>query len=101
MPKVFLPTIECAACGGSGRVQLPDHLLRTLLIVKAAKAGVVACEVAAQLDFDGHTIAISSNAASNRLSALLELGFVHRQREGKTWVYKPKALKMVGPKEAK
>lgn len=75
--------MACPRCG-VGRIPIPDHLFRTLTIIrhlKRASATQVHGEASERLVV---------GAINNRLSKLHRLGFLTRRREGRAWIYSVK-----------
>lgn len=74
--------ITCSACCGRGVVKLPDHLVRTLAVLKKLRKATVPQIKRLMKDKIGFT------AFNNRLETLLQYGMVARERNGKAWVYR-------------
>ena len=78
------PLIPCSHCFGSGKVELPEHLLKVLEMVFKHRR-VSAPEV---LRMIGGRSGVT--AMNNRLEDLRRLGLVIRERTGNAWYYSPK-----------
>lgn len=81
MPSVKVPVMPCPTCQTEGYIALSDGLEFTLNEV-VSTPWVSASEL-----LDRHT-GISVTAINNRLEHLRELGFLIRQRRGKSWIYR-------------
>lgn len=80
------PTIPCPSCKGRGFVKLSPRLSKVLKAVVAGHG--VAREVVSAMGYNGSVTAIN-----NALEELRALKLVSRKRgEGKTWVYRVKAV---------
>jgi hypothetical protein len=85
--SVKTPKIPCPKCKGNGRVDMGKELLQTLDLVKTFEKNgedATAPEIHLLL---GDPYLSSTTAINNRLNDLVALGFLTRERHGKTWVY--------------
>jgi len=71
-------TMACPKCAGTGRIELPRVLQEVLTCF--ARASWSAAEMS-------HYLAIAQTAANNRLELLRKLGFLRREKQGRTWYY--------------
>ena len=76
--------VSCKACAGKGSVELPEHLVQMLAILRGGPP-LSAPEVYLRtLDRE----AFGVTAINQRLEDLRGLGLVERERRGKTYFYK-------------
>jgi hypothetical protein len=74
--------IDCPNCAGSGKVNLPDHLVRTLGVLRKLKRAT-APQIKRLMDDP-----VGFSAFNERLETLLIYGMVARERNGRAWVYR-------------
>lgn len=73
----------CHKCGGTGKIELPEGLQETLKIVTAMKrATAVDVQKRSQ-----NGAAFHPTAFNNRLTDLVALGLLTRERAGRVWIY--------------
>lgn len=79
------PLIVCNCCDGKGMVEMSDELVATLRAARKLK-NITAVAVAKELGWSG-----SPTAINNRLSDLVDAGFLSRRKNG--WIVEYTILK--------
>jgi len=74
------PNITCRTCHGSGETPLSDEYMETLSVVKRLPGKSSA-------DFLAALPHVKMAALCNRLTDLMQMGFVTRERKGKFYYY--------------
>lgn len=74
--------IDCHSCAGSGKVKLPDHLFRTLSVLRKIRKATAPQLKKLMKDPIGFT------GFNERLDTLYLYGLVARERNGRSWVYR-------------
>jgi len=80
--KSVAPKVPCPTCTGTGQIDLPDHLVRTLAVLRKIKRATPPQLKELMSDPIGVT------GFNERLDTLLSYGMVARERNGRAWVYR-------------
>ena len=79
--KSVAPHIPCPTCKGNGSIELPDHLQRTLSLLRKLRRATEPKIQSLMKDNIGAT------GFNNRIETLISYGMVARERNGRAWVY--------------